>query len=116
MPQSAAFTYDDPMPYQAAIRGGEVEVSVTARGDFRGKLIKIDLHNLWMQSGWENLPRVIQATVSPKRTGIQFLAMRDSQCCSTRAWSWTRKLLRRYNPAQHIIFEVRAPVVGQRCH
>lgn len=38
MPQSATFTYDDPMPYQAAIRAGEVEVSVTARGDFRGKL------------------------------------------------------------------------------
>jgi AraC-like DNA-binding protein len=74
MPQSAAFTYDDPMPYQTAIRGGDVEVSVTARGEFRGTLIKIDLHDLWMQSGWENLPRVIQASVSPKRTGIQFLA------------------------------------------
>jgi AraC-like DNA-binding protein len=74
MPQCAAFTYDDPMPYQAAIRAGEVEVSVIAKGDFRGKLIKIDLNNLWMQSGWENLPRVIQASVSPKRTGIQFLA------------------------------------------
>ena len=74
MPQSAAFTYDDPMPYQAAIRGGEAEVSVTARGDFRGKLIKIDLYNLWMQSGRENLPRVIRASVSPIRTGIQFLA------------------------------------------
>jgi hypothetical protein len=62
------------VPYQAAIRGAEVEVSITARGGFCGKLIKIDLHNLWMQSGWENLPRVIRASVSPKRTGIQFLA------------------------------------------
>jgi hypothetical protein len=74
MPQSAAFTYDDPMPYQAAIRGGDVEFSVTARGSFQGTLIKIDLHNLWMQSGWENLPRVFQCAVSPKRAGIQFLA------------------------------------------
>ena len=74
MPQSAAFTYDDPMPYQAAIRGGDVEFSVTQRGKFQGSLIKIDLHNLWMQSGWENLPRVFQCSMSPKRTGIQFLA------------------------------------------
>jgi AraC-like DNA-binding protein len=74
MPQSTAFTYDDPMQYQAAVRGGEVEVSVTARGKFRGSLIKIDLCNLWMQSGWENLPRVIRASLGQKRTGIQFLA------------------------------------------
>jgi hypothetical protein len=69
MPQSAAFTYDDPMPYQTAIRGGEVEISVTARGNFRGKLIKIDLHNLWMQSGCENLPRVSKAYLPNLHSG-----------------------------------------------
>jgi len=74
MPRSATFACDDPIAYQVALRGGAADVSITARGDFRAKLIQIDLHNLWMQSGWENLPRVIQATVSPKRTAIQFLA------------------------------------------
>jgi AraC-like DNA-binding protein len=74
MPRTATFTCDDPIPYQAAIRGGEADLSITARGDFRAKLIQIDLHKLWMQSGWENLPRVLQATVSPKRMAIQFLA------------------------------------------
>lgn len=74
MPQSAAFTFDDPMQYQAAIRGGEVEVSITARGEFRGSLTQIDLHDLLLQSGRENLPRVMQASVGPKRGGIVFLA------------------------------------------
>jgi hypothetical protein len=74
MPRSATFTYDDPIPYQAGIRGGEVEVSVTAKGDFRGKLLQVDLNTLWMQSGRENLPRVVRATLDPKRSGLAFLA------------------------------------------
>ncbi len=74
MPRSATFTCDDPIPWQEAVRAGDVALSITARGNFRASLLRIDLHNLWMQSGWENLPRVIQAAVSQKRTGIQFLA------------------------------------------
>jgi AraC-like DNA-binding protein len=77
MPGSATFTFDDPIPYQAAIRGGEVAVSVTAKGDFRAELIQVDFDTLWMQSGWENLPRVIRSMVSPNRAVVFFLADAD---------------------------------------
>ena len=74
MPRCATFTHDDPIPYQAAIRGGEVELAVTAKGGFRGKLIRIDLHKLWMQHGTENLPRVMHCVMSKQRAGFVFNA------------------------------------------
>jgi len=77
MPGSATFAFDDPIPYQAAVRGAEVAVAVTAKGDFRADLIQIDFDTLWMQSGWENLPRVIRSMVSPSRAVVFFLADAD---------------------------------------
>lgn len=74
MPRSATFTFTDPIPYQAAIRAAEVEVLVTAKGDFHSELTQIDLHRLWMQVGRECLPRVFHSAVSAKRAVIVFLA------------------------------------------
>ena len=36
----------------------ESEINVTGRGHFTGKIIRIDLHRLWMQRFSDNLPRV----------------------------------------------------------
>jgi AraC-like DNA-binding protein len=77
MPRAATFTFTDPSPYQAAIRAAEVEILVTAKGDFRAELIQIDLDRLWMQFGRENLPRVSNATGSSARAPIVFLADTD---------------------------------------
>jgi hypothetical protein len=77
MLSSRNFTFADPYPYQAAIRAAEVEVLVTAKGDFHSDLTQIDLHRLWMQRGHENLPRVFHLTMSKKRAPIVFLADRD---------------------------------------
>src|SRR5215470_9239996 len=47
-----------PMIYAAAIRQGTYELTIIERGDFSAKLIRIDLHRLWMQRFYDNLPRI----------------------------------------------------------
>jgi AraC-like DNA-binding protein len=58
MPSSAVRTFTDPDDYTAAIRQGTSELTVTERGDFTAKLTRIDLHRLWMQRFYDNLPRI----------------------------------------------------------
>jgi AraC-like DNA-binding protein len=58
MPSSAVHTFTDPDDYAAAIRATKAEINVTGRGRFTGKIIRIDLHRLWMQRFSDNLPRV----------------------------------------------------------
>ena len=69
-----SFTFTDPIPYQAAIRGAKVELLVTGRGDFHAELTQIDLDRLWIQYGCESLPRVSHAVISSERVPIMFLA------------------------------------------
>jgi AraC-like DNA-binding protein len=72
MLDSAVVTFTDPDAYHAAIRNAQVEGVVTARGDFRTELTRIDLHRLWMQRGDESLPRVLNITPSRERASIFF--------------------------------------------
>ena len=65
-------------PIRMPSGGGEIELTVTAKGGFRGKLIRIDLHELWMQHGSENLPRVIHCLMSKQRAGFVFNADRGA--------------------------------------
>jgi AraC-like DNA-binding protein len=58
MPSSAIRTFTDPDDYAAAIRQGTYELTVTERGQFTAKLTRIDLHRLWMQRFFDNLPRI----------------------------------------------------------
>lgn len=62
MPSSAVHTFTDPDDYAATVRGGDVELTVTGRGEFNAKLTRIDLHRLWMQRLSENLPRIADLT------------------------------------------------------
>ncbi|MGA2128153.1 MAG: helix-turn-helix domain-containing protein [Xanthobacteraceae bacterium] len=55
------------------LRGAEIEVLVTARGDFRAELTQIDLPRLWIQRGRETLPRIIHGAVSAGRAAISFV-------------------------------------------
>ena len=57
MPSSFVRTFTDPDEYAAAIRQGTHRIAVTQRGLFTAKLIRIDLHRLWMQHFSEQLPR-----------------------------------------------------------
>jgi hypothetical protein len=51
----------DPDDYGAAIRGTTIDLTVTERGAFDAKLVRIDLYRLWMQRFSENLARVVDA-------------------------------------------------------
>jgi AraC-like DNA-binding protein len=72
MPSSAARTFTDPDEYSEGIRG-RAELTVTGRGHFRAKLVRIDLHELWMQRHSDNLSRI---TFSPKLTGRNVISFR----------------------------------------
>lgn len=58
MPSSAVRTFSDPDEYAASIRQGTYDLTITERGQFAAKLVRIDLHRLWMQRFSENLSRV----------------------------------------------------------
>jgi AraC-like DNA-binding protein len=77
MARSGVAAFTDPQPYQAAVRPAQVEILVTAKGDFRAELTRVELPRLWMQRGRESLPRVVHATVSVERPPIFFLVDAD---------------------------------------
>lgn len=72
MPSSAVRTFIDPDDYGAAVRATRAELTVTGRGRFAAKLIRIDLHDLWMQRFSDNLPRVAHSASFPGRAIISF--------------------------------------------
>src|SRR5215467_1498214 len=72
MPSSAVRTFSDPDDYAAAIRAVEVELTVTEPGRFTGKIVRIDLHRLWMQRLSDNLKRVARSASRPERAIITF--------------------------------------------
>jgi AraC-like DNA-binding protein len=81
MPQSAIFRSSDPYEHQRSLRAEAVDLVVTAPGDFRGEVTRIDVDRLWLQRGRESLPRVIHSSVSKTRNGLFFLA--DAQQATT---------------------------------
>lgn len=72
MPSSAVQTYDNPNEYGSAIRAARAEIMAVGRGAFSAKLVRIDLHQLWMQRFSETLPRLGRAATSPTRAIISF--------------------------------------------
>jgi AraC-like DNA-binding protein len=72
MPSSAVRTFSDPDDYAASIRQGTYDLTVTDRGNFSAKLIRIDLHRLWMQRFSEVLPRVANVAGWGGRAVIAF--------------------------------------------
>jgi AraC-like DNA-binding protein len=72
MPSSAVRTFTDPDEYGAAIRATNAELTVTGRGQFTAKLIRIDLHRLWVQRAFDNLPRIAYTTNIAGRAPVSF--------------------------------------------
>src|SRR5882762_3489175 len=72
MLSSAVRTFTDPDEYAASIRQGSHQLTVTRRGIFTAKLIRIDLYRLWMQRFSEELPRISHVDDWGKRAVIAF--------------------------------------------
>jgi AraC-like DNA-binding protein len=72
MPSSAVGTFTDSDDYAAAIRGRHAEVTVVGRGQFRAKLTKVELHRLWMQRLFDNLPRIARSANLAERAIVSF--------------------------------------------
>ena len=72
--RSVHSTFADPDLYQAAIGPAHVEIFVTAKGDFRASLTRIELPRLSLQYGRESLPRVANSIADAERPPIFFLA------------------------------------------
>jgi AraC-like DNA-binding protein len=72
MPSSVVRTFSDPDDYAAAIRATKAELTVTGRGQFAAKIVRIDLHRVWMQRFFESLPRVAHSAIMPGRAIISF--------------------------------------------
>ena len=72
MSSSAVRTFADPDEYAAAIRAANTEFTVTGRGRFTAKLVRIDLHRLWMQRASDNLPRISHPTNITGRAVVSF--------------------------------------------
>jgi AraC-like DNA-binding protein len=77
MPESRLFEFTDPYPYQAAIRGADLEIVVTTAGNFRAELTQIDLPRVRISTGRENLARIFHGAVDAKRVAVSFLAPAD---------------------------------------
>jgi hypothetical protein len=54
MPNSSVLSFTDPDAYHAAIRAPQVEGVITAPGNFRAELTRIDFDRLLMQRGDES--------------------------------------------------------------
>jgi AraC-like DNA-binding protein len=72
MPSSAVRSFSDADDYAATIRNTKAEFTVTGRGHFGAKLIRVDLHHLWMQRFSENLPRIVHSAMMADRASITF--------------------------------------------
>jgi AraC-like DNA-binding protein len=72
MPSSEIHTFADPDDYATSIRTANVQLTITGHGVFDAKLIRIDLHDLWMHRFSDNLPRVAHLTNIEKRAIIAF--------------------------------------------
>lgn len=74
---SGASKFDDPYAFQAAVKPARVELLVTTGGEFKAELTRVELSNLWIQHGSENLPRVARSETSVDRPPIFFLTRAD---------------------------------------
>lgn len=73
MPQSRVLKFSDPDAFQAAFRAVDVNLLVTAKGNFHADMMQVDLGRLLMQQSVDSLPRIMRATIGPTRVPITFL-------------------------------------------
>jgi AraC-like DNA-binding protein len=73
MPNSTILRFVDPHEYQRSVRAADMKVFVTAPGEYRAELTRIDLHRLWMQRSRVSLPHITHSAVNKARSVTFFL-------------------------------------------
>lgn len=66
--------FQDPWDHQAFFRGSNMKVLVTAAGEYRSAVTRIDLHSLWMQRNETLLPQVAYVEEVTNRCAVTFAA------------------------------------------
>ena len=74
MPHSRVFAFSDPDAYQQRIRASQAAILTLSRGEFRAALTHVDLDRMWLQWGFDSLPRIARTTVDPRRAIVMFVA------------------------------------------
>jgi AraC-like DNA-binding protein len=72
MPSSTVRHFADPDDYAASIRQTANDLTVRGRGHFTGQIIRIDLHNLWMQRFSDSMARIMHIQDRGGRVIISF--------------------------------------------
>ena len=76
MASSTVRTFADPDDFMTAtvMRTAIAELTITGRGDFAAKTVRIDLPRLWVARHADNLPRISHTPRMPGRANIVFRA------------------------------------------
>jgi hypothetical protein len=74
MPASSAHSVADPDEFASSVRASKVQLTLTEAGNFEAKIVRIDLHRLWLQRFDDDLPRVAHAANLKGRAIIMFRA------------------------------------------
>jgi AraC-like DNA-binding protein len=74
MLRSRVFSFTDPDAYQEKVRASQAAILALDRGEFRAALTHIDLDRMWMQWGFDSLPRIARTTIDPERAALMFVA------------------------------------------
>jgi AraC-like DNA-binding protein len=72
MPSSTVRTFTDPDDYAASIPGADVDLTIQERGDFRAKLVRINLGQLQMRRLSDDLPRIAHSSDIAGQTVVSF--------------------------------------------
>ncbi len=78
MTQNGKAIFASPDEYSAAIGAAKVNLFVTAGGEFKGRLTRLNLSGLHVLWGQENLPRIAFVTLPPARVHISVPATGSS--------------------------------------
>lgn len=79
MPSSVTLRFADPYEFQKSVRAAELQVVVTARGEYDAGLTRIDMQRLWMQRGRQSLASVVHSSVRADRSPIFFSTETDGK-------------------------------------
>src|SRR4051812_47784541 len=74
MPSSAVRHFADPDAYAASLRATSLDLVLSQRGSFSGRIVRVDLHDLWLQRFSENLGQVGHSAITAARAVISFYA------------------------------------------